>query len=110
EAFTDSYAQGEYIELHGESHIDDVAVYFDAIENDDAAMVYGTITEAGWDTYDSSGELVSEQEGSADQPMIHAFIYNEDAGHWQLAEYYPGEGDDLLEELGISDTEPDLTR
>ncbi|GAA4827304.1 hypothetical protein GCM10023354_01270 [Garicola koreensis] len=110
DSFTQQYADGGYIELRGESHIQDVEVYVDEVTNDDAALVYGDVSEADWDTYDATGELVAEEEGQEALSVIHAMIYDEDLGHWQLAEYHPGELDEARGDLGLTGAEPDLTR
>lgn len=108
--FLNVYAEGGHVELLGESVVEDVEVYLSDVRTDNAAVIAGSLHEAGWDIYESDGSLALTEEGMQGDTVLHAMFYDDDAGHWQLAEFHIGEVQELLDESGISDAEPDLTR
>ena len=107
---TTIYADGGHAELLSASDISDVEVYVEDVGTDDAAIIAGAADEAGWEAFDSGGNLIIREDGVQGEASVNAMIYDHDLGHWQLQESVLEEVDEVWEQAGISDPVPDLTR
>lgn len=106
--FVDLYEDGGWVEFDGQQELGSPEVYYEDLYDSDldqeAAFVYGMVTEPEATVHEPDGSE-SGVNSVTDEPVVYLYLYNDDAGHWQLYDLVFDTLDDIQDDLG----EPDLT-
>lgn len=106
--FVDLNEDGGWVEFDDQLELGSPEVYYEDLYDSDldqeAAFVYGMVTEPEATVHEPDGSE-SGVNSVTDEPVVYLYLYNDDAGHWQLYDLVFHTLDDIQDELG----EPGLT-